>query len=221
MKMDKEIIRVIVEEIVQKSLQKLKMVPIAASNRHIHLSPQHVERLFGRGYKLTKLKDLSQPGQFAAQETVTLLGPKGKIPNVRVLGPARGSTQVEVSLFDGFTLGVKPPIRNSGDITGSESITIQGPRGQITINEGLICAARHIHMNTNDGAAFGVQDGDLVQVKVDGVRGVIFSNVLIRVSPKYKLEMHIDLDEANAAGIRNGQLGEITVFESRTEVGRE
>jgi putative phosphotransacetylase len=219
--MDKEKIRVIVEEIVKKSLQKSKLVPIAASNRHIHLSFEHVERLFGRGYELTKLKDLSQPSQFAAKETVTLIGPIGKISNVRVLGPTRGSTQVEISLFDGFTLGVKPPIRNSGDIKGSKSIKIQGPRGQITINEGLICAARHIHMHTSDGEAFGVKDGDLVQVKVDGVRGVIFSNVLIRVSSKYKLEMHIDLDEANAAGIKNGQLGEITVFESHTQVGGE
>jgi putative phosphotransacetylase len=219
--MDKEKIRVIVEEIVKNSLQKSMMVPIAASNRHIHLSPEHVERLFGRGYELTILKDLSQPNQFAAKETVTLIGPKGKIPNVRVLGPARGSTQVEVSLFDGFTLGVKPPIRNSGDIKGSEPITIQGPRGQITIKEGLICVARHIHMHTSDGTSFGLSDGDLVQVKVDGVRGVIFSNVLIRVSPKYKLEMHIDLDEANAAGIKNGQLGEIAVFESRNQVGGE
>ncbi|MEH7075684.1 phosphate propanoyltransferase [Neobacillus drentensis] len=219
--MNKERIREIVEEIVKDSFKKSKMVPIAASNRHIHLSPEHVDRLFGRGYELTKLKDLSQPNQFAAKETVTLIGPKGKIQNVRVLGPARGRTQVEVSLFDGFTLGVKPPIRNSGDILGSEPITIQGPRGQLTINEGLICAARHIHMDTNDGKIFGVQDGDLVQVKVDGVRGVIFTNVLIRVSPKYKLEMHIDLDEANAAGIKNGQLGEIIGFESPKQVGGE
>ena len=217
--MNKDKIREIVEEIVKNSLQKSKMVPIAASNRHIHLSPEHVERLFGRGYKLTKLKNLSQPNQYAATETVSLIGPKGKIQNVRVLGPARGSTQVEVSLFDGFTLGVKPPIRNSGDIKGSESITIQGPRGQITIHEGLICAARHIHMHTSDGESFGVQDGDLVQVKADGVRGVIFSNVLIRVSPKYKLEMHIDLDEANGAGIKNGQLGEIIAHQNPNQVG--
>jgi len=219
--MNKEIVREIVEEFVKNSLKKSKMVPIAASNRHIHLSPAHVERLFGRGYQLTKLKDLSQPNQYAAKETVTLIGPKGKVQNVRVLGPARGSTQVEVSLFDGFTLGAKPPIRNSGDIKGSEPITIQGPRGQITINEGLICAARHIHMHTNDGELFGVQDGDLVQVKVDGVRGVIFTNVLIRVSPKYKLEMHIDLDEANAAGIKNGQLGEVIAIQSSTQAGGE
>ncbi|MEH7745837.1 phosphate propanoyltransferase [Neobacillus drentensis] len=219
--MNKDKIREIVEEIVKNSLKKDKMVPIAASNRHIHLSPEHVERLFGRGYELTKLKELSQPNQFAAKETVTLIGPKGRIHNVRVLGPARGSTQVELSLFDGFTLGVKPPIRNSGDIKGSESITIQGPKGQITIREGLICAARHIHMHTSDGESFGVNDGDLVQVKVDGVRGIIFSNVLIRISSKYKLEMHIDLDEANAAGIKNGQLGEIIATLSPNQVGGE
>ncbi len=213
--MDKEKIKEIVEEIVRNTLQQGKRIPIAASNRHIHLSPEHVERLFGRGYQLTKLKNLSQPNQFAAKETVTLIGPKGKIPNVRVLGPARGSTQVEVSLFDGFTLGVKPPIRNSGDIKGSEPITIQGPRGQVMIQEGVIAAARHIHMHTSDSEAFGVGEGDIVQVKMDGPRGVIFSNVLIRVSPKYKLEMHIDLDEANAANLKNGQLGEIIAIERK------
>ncbi|OLS35612.1 hypothetical protein BTR25_19505 [Bacillus sp. MRMR6] len=204
---------------VKKTLNHSKQVPIAVSNRHIHLSPEHVERLFGRGYQLNKLKDLSQPNQFAAKETVTLIGPKGKIANVRVLGPSRGSTQVEVSLFDGFTLGVKPPIRNSGDIKGSAPIMIQGPRGQIKIDEGLICAARHIHMHTSDAVHYEVADGDLVQVKVEGQRGIIFSNVLIRVSPKYKLEMHIDLDEANAANIKNGQLGEIISVESKKQVG--
>jgi putative phosphotransacetylase len=211
--MDQTKMREIVREIVVKTLQKPKIVPIAVSNRHIHLSPEHVERLFGRGYKLRKSKDLSQPNQFASLETLTLIGPKGKIQKVRVLGPSRGHTQVEVSLFDGYTLGVKPPIRNSGDIKGSESITIQGPRGQITIKEGLICANRHIHLHTNDSVAFGLKDGDLVQVNVNGVRGIIFSNVLIRVSPNYVLEMHIDLDEANAANIKNGQIGEIVSIE--------
>ena len=215
---DKESIRQLVRQVVENSLKApAKEIPIAASNRHIHLSPEHVERLFGRGYMLNKQKDLSQPNQFAAKETVTLIGPKGKIPNVRVLGPARGATQVEISLFDGFTLGVKPPIRNSGDIKGSASITIQGPRGQVTIPEGLICAARHIHMHTSDAERFGVSDGDLVQVKVNGERGVIFSNVLIRVSKRYKLEMHIDLDEANAANLENGQLGEIIAIEDGGE----
>jgi putative phosphotransacetylase len=216
--MDREKIKELVQEVVKNSLQQsAKMVPIAASNRHIHLSEAHVERLFGRGYRLQKQKELSQPGQFAAKETVTLIGPKGKIEKVRVLGPARGDTQVEVSFFDGFTLGVKPPLRQSGNIQGTESITIQGPRGQLALKEGLICAARHIHMHPSDAETFGVSDGDLVQVKVDGERGVIFSNVLIRSSERYKLEMHIDLDEANAAGVQNGKLGEIIAIERQSK----
>jgi putative phosphotransacetylase len=182
-------------------------VPIAVSNRHIHLSKEHVERLFGRNYQLNKWKDLSQPGQFASKETVTLIGPKGKLEKVRVLGPSRGDTQIEISLFDGYTLGITPPIRDSGDIDGTPSVTIQGPRGQLKVDQGLICAARHIHMNPDDATRFQVTNGQRVQVKVSGQRGIIFDNVLIRVSPKYKLEMHIDVDEANAAQIKNGQLG--------------
>jgi putative phosphotransacetylase len=217
--MDTEETRVIIREIVMNTLMKAKKIPIAASNRHIHLSTEHVERLFGRGYQLRKLRDLSQPNQFAAKETVALIGPRGKIPNVRVLGPARGSTQVEVSLYDGFTLGVNPPVRNSGDIKDSESITIQGPRGQVKIEEGLIAAARHIHMHTMDAHLLDLSDGDRVQVRVDGERGVIFSNVLVRVSDNYQLEMHIDLDEANASAIRNGQFGEIVCIESKKQAG--
>jgi putative phosphotransacetylase len=182
-------------------------VPIAVSNRHIHLSKDHVERLFGRNYQLNKWKDLSQPGQFASKETVTLIGPKGRLEKVRVLGPARGDTQIEISLFDGYTLGITPPIRDSGDIEATPSVTIQGPRGQLKVDHGLICAARHIHMHPDDATHFNVTNGQRVQVKVTGQRGVIFDNVLIRVSPKYKLEMHIDVDEANAAQIKNGQLG--------------
>jgi putative phosphotransacetylase len=184
-------------------------VPIAVSNRHVHLSKEHVERLFGRGYQLNKLKDLSQPGQFACKETVTLIGPKGKVEKVRVLGPARGDTQIEVSLYDGFSLGITPPIRDSGDIEGTPSVIIQGPRGQLKVEKGLICAARHIHMHSDDAVRFNVTNGQRVQVKVQGQRGVVFDNVLIRVSPKYRLEMHIDLDEANAAQIKNGQIGVI------------
>jgi putative phosphotransacetylase len=182
-------------------------VPIAVSNRHIHLSKEHVERLFGRNYQLNKLKDLSQPGQVACKETVTLIGPKGKLEKVRVLGPARGDTQIEISLNDGYTLGIAPPIRDSGDIEATPSVTIQGPRGQLKVDQGLICAARHIHMGPDDATRFQVTNGQRVQMKVAGQRGVIFDNVLIRVSPTYKLEMHIDVDEANAAQIKNGQFG--------------
>jgi putative phosphotransacetylase len=208
--MDQKDLIQLIKEITIKNLEKQqqkKQVPIAVSNRHVHLSVKHLERLFGPGYQLSKLKDLSQPNQFAAKETVSLIGPKGKIDNVRILGPSRGESQVEVSLYDGYTLGVTPPLRNSGDIEGSPPITLQGPRGQIQLEKGLICAARHIHMHTSDAEAFGVSDGQLVSIKVDGPRGLTFDHVLIRVSANYRLEMHIDLDEANAAQIRNGQLG--------------
>lgn len=202
----------LIKEVTLKVLseaQSTNEIPIAVSNRHIHLSKEHVERLFGRGHQLNKLKDLSQPGQFACKETVTLIGPKGKIEKVRVLGPARGETQAEISLYDGYVLGITPPIRDSGDIAGTPGVTIQGPRGQMKINQGLICASRHIHMHTEDAERFQVKNGQRVQVKVRGDRGLTFDRVLIRVSPKYKLEMHIDIDEANAAQIKNGQIGEL------------
>jgi putative phosphotransacetylase len=206
-----ELVQLIKEVTIQVLAQNQTQseVPIAVSNRHVHLSKEHVERLFGRGYQLNKLKDLSQPGQFACKETVTLIGPKGKVEKVRVLGPARGDTQIEVSLYDGFSLGITPPIRDSGDIEGTPSVIIQGPRGQLKVEKGLICAARHIHMHSDDAVRFNVTNGQRVQVKVQGQRGVVFDNVLIRVSPKYRLEMHIDLDEANAAQIKNGQIGVI------------
>lgn len=213
--MDEKKLRKMIEETVRKTLEEKTTttvrdeVPIAVSNRHVHLSPIALERLFGRGYELNKLKDLSQPGQFAAKETVTLIGPKGKLANVRVLGPARGATQVEISMSDGFVLGVHPPVRVSGDIAGTPGIKIQGPRGQLTIKEGLICAARHIHMHPTDAEAFGVGDGDLVKIKVEGSRSLIFDDTLIRVSPKYRLEMHVDFDEANAANLQKGQTGKL------------
>lgn len=184
-----------------------KELPIGVSNRHIHLSPSAVERLFGAHYKLKVLKGLSQPGQYACEETLTLIGPKGRIDKVRILGPARGDTQVEISLYDGYTLGIKPPIRNSGDINGTPGIVIQGPKGQLTLDKGVICAARHIHMHTDDAVKFGVEHGEKVNVQVEGTRGLILNNILVRVSENYSLEMHIDLDEANAGNIKNGQVG--------------
>lgn len=178
-------------------------IPIGVSNRHVHLSEQDTMRLFGK-VQLTKLRELSQPNQFVYKETVTLIGPKGKIDGVRVLGPARGKTQVEISLFDGYTLGIIPPIRNSGDIENTPGITIKTPMSRITVQQGLICAARHIHMHPDDARKFGVRDGQLVSIKIGGERAIIFENVLIRVSEAYRLEMHIDMDEANAGNIRNG-----------------
>jgi putative phosphotransacetylase len=186
-----------------------KLVPIAMSNRHIHLSQKDLDQLFGPNYELTKMKDLSQPGQFACEEKVDVTGPKGTLKGVRILGPTRSHTQLEISVADSFVLGVKPPVRDSGDIIDSPGVQIVGPLGAMDIPQGAIVASRHIHMHTNDAQNFGLKDKDEVQVKVDGKRGLIFSNVLVRVSDSFALEMHVDVEEGNAAGVSNGQLVEI------------
>ncbi|MGM0880797.1 MAG: phosphate propanoyltransferase [Bacillota bacterium] len=186
-----------------------KEVPIGVSARHIHLSDEHVELLFGKGYTLTEMKPLSQPGQYAANETVTVVGPKGTFAKVRILGPTRKRTQLEVSRTDAFALGVNPPVRESGDIAGSAGITLQGPAGEIKIEEGVIVAARHIHFHTSDAERFGIADKQALRVRFSGERGVVFENVIARVSELYALDMHIDTDEANAAGVKNGDTAEI------------
>lgn len=186
-----------------------KMLPAALSNRHIHLSQEDIETLFGTGYELTKAKDLSQPGQFACEEKVDLVGPKNTIKGVRVLGPARPKTQVEISLADGFVLGVKPPVKDSGDIAGSPGAKIVGPKGEVEMKEGIIAAARHIHMHTSDAEAFGVVDKQKVKVKTTGERSVVFENVLVRVHETFALEMHVDVDEGNAAALKNGDMVEL------------
>lgn len=185
------------------------MVPVGLSNKHIHLSQEHMDILFGEGFELTKMKDLSQPGQFAANEKVDIAGPKGTLKGVRILGPVRGETQIEISLTDSFVLGVNPPVRDSGDLAGSPGAKIIGPKGEVEIDKGVIAAARHIHMHTSDAEAFGVADKDIVSVRVDGKRGLTFDNVLIRVNKNYALEMHVDVDEGNAASLKNGSLVEI------------
>ena len=184
-------------------------LPVGLSNRHIHLSKEDWEVLFGQGHELTVFKDLSQPGQYACDEKVDLVGPKGTIKGVRVLGPVRPSTQVEISLADGFALGVKPPIKESGDIKGTPGIKLVGPKGEVEIKEGVIAAARHIHMSLEDAKNFGVSDKDIVKVKTFGERAVVFENVLVRASEKFALEMHLDVEEGNAAGLRNGDLVEL------------
>lgn len=180
-------------------------VPVGVSNRHIHLSTADLETLFGAGYELTPIKDLSQPGQFACKETLTIVGPSLRpIENVRVLGPVRKASQVEISRTDSFTLKVKPPVRESGDIAGSAPVTIIGPKGVVTLKEGCIIANRHIHMSLDEGAAFGLSDGQYVDVEVSGERRTKFYDVQVRVHKDFRLEMHIDTDDANAAGIGNG-----------------
>lgn len=183
-----------------RSTQKQeRVVPIGISNRHIHLSQAHLDILFGKGYQLNVLKDLSQPGQFAAQETVTLKGSKGSLAKVRILGPVRKETQIEVSVTDCYQLGVKPVVRDSGQLDGTEGISIIGPLGEITTDKGVIVASRHIHFHTDQAQEWGLQDGQRVKVYVPCQRPVIFDDVLIRVSDNYKLEFHLDTDEANAA----------------------
>jgi putative phosphotransacetylase len=185
------------------------MVPVALSNKHIHLSREHLNILFGEGFELTKMKDLSQPGQYASNEKVDIQGPKGTLKGVRILGPVRKETQIEISLTDSFVLGVNPPVRDSGDLAGSPGAKVIGPMGEIEIDKGVIAAARHIHMHTSDAEEFGTADKDIVSVRVGGKRGLTFDNVLIRVHKDYALEMHVDVDEGNAAALKNGTLVEI------------
>lgn len=175
-------------------------IPIAISARHVHLTQETVEALFGKGYQLTEYKPLSQPGQFACNERVTLVGPKNKIENVRILGPVRSKNQVEISRTDEFFLGIDAPIRASGHTEGSPGIHLIGDKGEVTLKEGVICAWRHIHMTTQDAENFGVKDKDIVEVEItNGDRPITFGNTLVRVKDSYKLEMHIDTDEGNAA----------------------
>ena len=180
-------------------------VPVGVSNRHIHLTKEDMETLFGAGYELTPLKDLSQPGQYACKETLTLIGPSLRpIENVRVLGPLRKNSQVEISTTDSYVLKVKPPVRESGNIQGSAGITIVGPKGVVTLSEGCIIANRHIHMSPAEAQTFGLKDCDTVTVDVNGKRRTRWYDVQVRVHKDFRLEMHVDTDDANAAGIGNG-----------------
>lgn len=178
-------------------------VVVGVSNRHIHLSQEDLEKLFGVGYKLSRMKDMKQPGQFAAKETVTIQGKKGKFEGVRILGPVRKETQVEISISDSFKLGVKPPIRESGKLDGTPGIKIIGPKGTIIKNKGVIVAGRHIHMPKFIADIRGYKDGEIVKVETSGERKVVLYNVLLRVGSNMAKEIHLDMDEANAAGLKN------------------
>lgn len=186
-----------------------KLVPVGVSARHIHLSPEHIEQLFGQGYELKSLKPLSQPGQFAAEETVAVHGPKGRFDTVRILGPARGATQLEVSRTDAFALGIRPPVRLSGHTAGTPGIRIVGPAGEVAIEEGVIIAARHVHLHTTDAERLGIADQQKLSIRVNGERGLVFHEVVARVHEQFALDFHIDTDEANAAGAQNGDMAEI------------
>lgn len=178
-------------------------IPVGVSNRHLHLSQADLDALFGPGYQLTPIKDLSQPGQFACKETVTICGPKGAIEKVRVLGPVRSKTQVEILTGDGFKLGVSAPARLSGDLSGTPGITIIGPKGSVQTKEGLIVAQRHIHMTPQDAAVYGVHDGQIVDIEIEGPRGGTYANVAVRANDASALECHVDTEEANAMSINS------------------
>ena len=203
--------RLVTERIVKSAYEQTgkRFVPAAGSNRHIHVSAQDLETLFGKGYALKPERALSQPGQFAASETVTIAGPKGRIDQVRVLGPARGKTQVEILTADAFRLGVSPVVRISGDIEGTPGATIIGPSGTVELNSGVIVAMRHVHISVEQASWLGLQNGDIASIRKDGIRALVFENVPVRCGEGHSLELHLDLEEANAGGIKNGELLEI------------
>ena len=182
-------------------------VPLEASGRHVHVTKEQARSLFG--HDLTPDRELSQPGQFLAKERVTVLGPKGEFQNVAVLGPARKEAQVEISLTDGRNLGIQPPVRLSGDVSGSPGCTLVGPRGKVQLTQGVICARRHIHLTPEAGKRFGVSDKQTVKLQTFTQRPVVFEDVTVRISPDFSGAVHLDYDEANACGFQKGDLGRI------------
>lgn len=216
----RETIRVLRYQAITRQLQTSQIpIPIGVSAHHIHLSQEDVERLFGAGHQLTPRSPLSQPGQFAAEETARLIGPRGSIDRVRVLGPARTQTQVEISRTEGYQLGINAPVRMSGDLDGTPGLSLEGPAGQVAIQHGVIYAMRHVHMRPTDARRLGLQDGDVVRMQAGDERELIFGDVAVRVSPKFQLEFHLDTDEANAAQLNNGDVAYLDGIQKRGNRG--
>jgi putative phosphotransacetylase len=187
-------------------------IPVSISARHVHITREVFEQLYGKGAELTVYTELYQPGEFAAGEVLTLIGPRLKaIQDVRILGPFREYTQVELSRTDGVALGIDPPVKKSSDIRGSEPIVLVGPAGAVSLKEGAICANRHIHLNPQDAERLKVKNDDIVKVRTTGVRAITFENIQIRIGDKFLLQMHLDTDDANAAGIRGGDSAELII----------
>ena len=185
-------------------------IPIAVSARHAHLSRATIDELFGSGYQLRPRTRLSQTGQFAAEETVSLVGPKGQLDHVRLMGPPRDRDQIELSRTDEHALGVQAPVRISGDLAGTPGLTVVGPAGRRVLEDGVISARRHIHMNAQDAARLDIRDGQVVQVRIDSEgRDLTFGDVTVRIRPDFRLELHLDTDEANAAGVSDGDWAEL------------
>lgn len=195
-----------IEAITEAVLGRL-FVPLEASGRHVHVTKEQARELFG--HALTEKRPLSQPGQYLANERVTVIGPKGRFENVAVLGPERGEAQVEISLTDGKSLGITPPVRLSGDVKGSPGAVLQGPRGRVELTQGVIAAKRHIHMTPADAARMGVKDKQNVRLQVFTDRPLVFDDVMVRVNKDFATYVHLDYDEANACGFQNGDLGRI------------
>jgi putative phosphotransacetylase len=216
---EEEVIRKVVQEVLEKMPQISRgpkgetagrTVPVNFSNRHVHVSRSHMDILFGPDSQLTKMRDLIQPGQFAAEECVTLVGPGGTKEGVRVLGPVRSYTQVEISITDGFALGLKSiPIRDSGDHAGTPGISVVGPKGSVTLTQGVIVAQRHLHLSPGDGERLRFKNGDWARVRMEGPRALTFDRVFVRVNKDFVLEMHVDMDEANACCLAPGAIGTI------------
>ncbi|MGG7165461.1 ethanolamine utilization phosphate acetyltransferase EutD [Clostridium ihumii] len=204
-------INYIIDEVVKRLKEKKenKGILVEASGRHVHLSQKEVEVLFGKGYELKKVRDLSQPGQYLCEEKVTLVGPRGVMQNVAVLGPARADTQVELSKSDAVSIGINAPVRMSGDIKNSAPITIVSKNAAVSLSEGVIVAKRHIHITPEDASKYGIKNGEDVKVKISGERSLIFDEVAVRVSDKFNTVIHIDYDEANACGFTKGVYAEI------------
>jgi acetate kinase len=199
----RDVVRTLAGPTAARSRVMGEAIPVGVSVRHVHLTRAHCDALFGDGYELTMRRPVSQPGQFVCRETVDLIGPKGEIARVAIINPLRKETQVELARTDAIVLGVDPPLRESGKLAGTPGITLRGPKGTVTIDHGVILAHRHLHMSPDEALRFGVADGQQIRVRVEGDREMVFGDVLVRVSPSYALDMHIDTDEANAAGLSN------------------
>jgi len=214
--MAREALRALSRSYITRVLDAQKQQPflVEISAHHIHLTQEHVEALFGEGHQLTKHADLSQPGQYACKEQLTIVGPKGRIERVRILGPARKYTQVEIAMTEQFKLGIAPPIRESGDIADTPGCVLKSPKGSVQIDRGVICALRHVHMSPEDALRYGVRDKSFVRVRIGGDRELVFGDVLVRVDPSFKLAMHIDTDEGNAANVKTGAQGYIDAIQS-------
>jgi acetate kinase len=214
--MAREALRALSRSYITRVLEAQKQQPflVEISAHHIHLTQEHVEALFGKGHQLTKHADLSQPGQYACKEQLAIVGPKGRVERVRILGPVRKYTQVEIAMTEQFKLGIHPPIRESGDIADTPGCVLESSNSRVQIDRGVICALRHIHMSSEDALRYGVRDKSFVRVRINGNRELIFGDVLVRGDPSFKLAMHIDTDEGNAANVKTGAHGYIDGIQS-------